>query len=109
MAKSKPLNPFWWASLFTAAVGMVAGQKWGAELGWVGFGATGLSCWFIHNWWRPLADCAYCRGRAKRRGQDGDGTTFHRCIWPKWLGGCGGRGERKRLLTAITGYGLGRK
>src|SRR5882762_2410809 len=103
MAKSKPIGPVWWSVAIMTAIGIAVGHRVGAELGWGAFGLSGVSCWVIDSFHRPLSDCWFCKGKAKRRGRGGEGSTFHRCIWPKKLGGCGGRGERRRLLTAVTG------
>jgi len=34
--------------------------------------------------------------------------SYHFCSVPWWLGGCGGRGRRRRLGSLLIGIGLGR-
>lgn len=106
--KGKPLHPFWWWSGWASAAGMSAGMHSVAALGWVAFVAVMVLGAFVNTWHRSESDCWWCHGKSKRRGRDGEGSTFHPCMCPWWLGGCDGDGKRNRVLYWVTRRGLGR-
>lgn len=80
-----------------------------AKYGWP-VGGGGFVVWyFVHCYFNKNADCLWCKGRNKRRTKKGQGSSFHFCLWPRWLGGCDGSGRRHRLGTVLMGgRGVGR-
>lgn len=103
----KRIHPVkWWGCISTVS-GWWVGWHTVAGLGWAAIAAVLLFGWFFNSWHRSEADCMFCHGSPKRRG-GGSGESFHRCLWPRRLGGCGGTGKRNRVLYNVTGRGLGR-
>lgn len=103
MADTEPKEDQTW--LILALIGLLVVT---AKYGWlVGAGVYGgylLLVALVDPW----IDCAGCKGVPKRRGFGFSRRTFHLCARPWWLGGCRGRGRRRRVLSVLLGRGLGR-
>lgn len=63
------LHPGWGGLGAAGGLGWAAGHAGGTGLGWTAFGLSGLVCWVVHSWYRPLSDCWWCGGNPKRRGR----------------------------------------
>jgi hypothetical protein len=62
-------HPFWAGMVASAGAGWLAAGWAGPGLGWTAFGLSGVVCWVVHSWYRPLSDCWWCHGNPKRRGK----------------------------------------
>lgn len=68
-----------------------------------------LLLWYLLDCWcSPWSDCWWCHGSPKRRAHGRSRRTFRYCLWPVWLGGCGGSGKRRRVGSLVLRHGLGK-